>query len=194
MLSPWRGRTGGVVINTDSMQVYRDLRIITARPTSRKRQQAPHRLYGHVDAAVNYSVGRFLMDAQARWRPPRGGALPIFVGGTGLYFKVLLSGLAAVPPIPAEIRADVRGRLADTGVAPLYTELWERDPVTAARLMPNDRSRISPGAGGRAGDRALADRLAPGRHAAGARHREAVKLFLTPERKPWSSASKPGST
>ena len=68
--------------------------------------------------------------------------MPILVGGTGLYFKALTSGLAAVPPIPAEIRDEVRGRLESEGVAPLYAELLERDPTTAHRLMPNDRSRI----------------------------------------------------
>lgn len=175
---------GGVVINADSMQVYGDLRVITARPTVEEEQQAEHVLYGHVDAAENYSVGRWCVDAQNALDAAReAGRLAIVIGGTGLYFKMLLSGLAAVPPIPAEIRADVRGRLADTGVAPLYAELQTRDPVTAARLMPNDRSRIS---------RALEVVLATGRsltdwHQDGMPPvlgtEEAVKLFLTPERR-----------
>jgi tRNA dimethylallyltransferase len=135
---------GGVVINADSMQVYRDLRVITARPTAAEEARLPHRLYGHVDAAENYSTGRWCRDvAEVLDEAAREGSVPIFVGGTGLYFKALTSGLAAVPPIPADIREGVRGRLASEGVAPLYNELLERDPKTAHRLMPNDRSRIS---------------------------------------------------
>ena len=174
---------GGVVINADSMQVYRDLRVITARPTAAEEARVPHRLYGHVDAAENYSTGRWCRDvAEVLDDAAREGSVPIFVGGTGLYFKALTSGLAAVPPIPADIREGVRGRLASEGVAPLYNELLERDPKTAHRLMPNDRSRIS---------RALEVVLATGRslsdwHAhglppliAGAR---AAKVFITCER------------
>ena len=90
---------GGVIINADSMQVYRDLRIITARPTPAEERAVPHRLYGHVDAAENYSVGRWCVDAPAAVAQARSvGRLPILVGGTGLYFKTLIQGLAAVPP------------------------------------------------------------------------------------------------
>jgi tRNA dimethylallyltransferase len=136
--------TGGVIINADSMQVYRDLRIITARPTVEEEAQAPHQLYGHVDAAENYSVGRWTRDASNALAEAReAGQVPILVGGTGLYFKALTQGLAAVPPIPAEVRAAVRGRLESEGVAPLYAELLQQDPVTAHRLMPGDRSRIT---------------------------------------------------
>src|SRR5882757_10473826 len=110
-------RTGGVVINADSMQVYRDLRIITARPTPAEEALVPHRLYGHVDAAVNFSAGAWVADAakileqaQAEHR------LPIFAGGSGLYFKALTRGLSAVPPIPAEVREDVRARVERDGV------------------------------------------------------------------------------
>ncbi len=87
------------------MQVYRDLRIITARPTPAEEARVPHRLYGHVDAAENYSVGRWCTDAAAALDAPRSARAPaIIVGGTGLYFNALTRGLAAVPPIPAEIR------------------------------------------------------------------------------------------
>src|SRR5436190_21143742 len=87
----------GDIINADSMQVYRDLRIITARPTVEEEAQQPHRLYGHVDAAENYSVGRWLRDAQAAITEAReNGRVPIIVGGTGLYFTALTRGLAAV--------------------------------------------------------------------------------------------------
>jgi len=135
---------GGTIINADSMQVYRDLRIITARPSPADEARVPHLLYGHVDAAENYSVGRWCVDAQAAiTRVRQAGRLPILVGGTGLYFKALTKGLAAVPPIPASVRASVRDRLSADGVAPLYGELQRRDPATAQRLMPGDRSRIT---------------------------------------------------
>jgi tRNA dimethylallyltransferase len=137
-------KTGGVVINTDSMQVYRDLRIITARPTVAEEALAPHRLYGHVDAAVNFSAGawvadaaRMLSEAQAAHR------LPILVGGSGLYFKALTRGLSAVPAIPAEVRDGVRARLERDGVEALHAELAQRDPVSAERLKPRDRARIA---------------------------------------------------
>ena len=93
----------------------------------------PHRLYGHVDAAENYSVGQWCRDvAAALDEIAAQGRVPILVGGTGLYFKALTTGLAAVPPIPAEIRGQVRGRLESEGAAALYGELAEPDPATAA--------------------------------------------------------------
>src|SRR5260370_33578992 len=137
-------RLGGAVINTDSMQVYRDLRIITARPTPAEEARVPHLLYGHVDAAENYSVGRYVKDARAALdEAARAGRLPIFVGGSGLYFKALLSGLAAIPPVPPDIRAAMREQLAARGSAAMHAELQARDPVTAARLNPNDRTRVT---------------------------------------------------
>jgi tRNA dimethylallyltransferase len=176
-------RLNGVVINADSMQVYRDLRVITARPSKQEEARVPHRLYGHVDASVNYSVGAWRYDAnQVLEQAAQYGRVPILVGGTGLYFTILTKGLAAVPPIPADIRERVRGKLAREGVAPLYEELLERDPAAAHRLMPNDRSRIS---------RALEVVLATGRSLADW-HREgmpplidasrAAKVFVTCER------------
>jgi tRNA dimethylallyltransferase len=174
---------GGVVINADSMQVYRDLRIITARPTSAEEATVPHRLYGHVDAAENYSVGRWCVDAAAALKEAeRSGLRPILVGGTGLYFKALTQGLAAVPPVPGEVRAAVRTRLKDEGIAPLYEELRRRDPTNAERLMPGDRSRIT---------RALEVVLATGRsltdwHRDGMKPAvdatRAIKIFLKVER------------
>src|SRR6267154_1827580 len=113
----------GTIINADSMQVYGDLRVITARPTPAEEARAPHRLYGHVDAAENYSVGRWCGDARAALaEAERAGRRPILVGGTGLYFKALTRGLAAVPPIPADIRASVRERLKTEGVAALHAD------------------------------------------------------------------------
>ena len=136
--------TGGVVINADSMQVYRDLRIITARPTRADEALVPHRLYGHVDAAVNFSAGAWVNDAATALEEARTeGRLPIFIGGTGLYFKALTAGLSVVPPIPAEVREDVRARLERNGVEALHAELAARDPRAAERLNLRDRTRIA---------------------------------------------------
>ncbi len=137
-------QTGGVVINADSMQVYRDLRVLTARPTPQEEARVPHRLYGHVDAAVNFSAGSWVADAAAVLAEVRAqNRLLIFAGGSGLYFKALTRGLSAVPPIPTEIRDSVRARLERDGVEALHTELARRDPASAERLKPRDRSRIA---------------------------------------------------
>jgi tRNA dimethylallyltransferase len=166
-------KLGGTIVNADSMQVYRDLRIITARPLPEEEARVPHWLYGHVDAAENYSVGHWCRDmAEAVAEITAQGRIPILVGGTGLYFKVVTNGLAAVPPIPADIRAQVRRRLKDEGVAPLYAELIVRDPATAHRLMPNDRSRIS---------RALEVVLATGRSLTDW-HRDGLPALIDPNR------------
>jgi tRNA dimethylallyltransferase len=134
----------GVIINADSMQVYRDLRIITARPSLAEEARVAHRLYGHVDAAANFSVGAWVGDASAALAEARAqNQLPIFVGGSGLYFKALTRGLSAVPPIPPEIREGVRARLERDGVEALHTELARRDPQSAERLKPRDRTRIA---------------------------------------------------
>ncbi len=136
--------SGGVIINADSMQVYRDLRVITARPTPDEEGRVPHRLYGHVDAAVNFSAGSWVADAAAVLAEARAqNRLAIFAGGSGLYFKALTSGLSAVPPIPAEVREDVRARLERDGVEALHAELSLRDPASAERLKPRDRTRIA---------------------------------------------------
>jgi tRNA dimethylallyltransferase len=136
--------TGGVIINADSMQVYRDLRIITARPTLEEVARAPHRLYGHVDAAVNFSAGHWVADAaKVLAEACAQHRLPIFVGGSGLYFKALTRGLSAVPPIAVAIREEVRARLERDGVEALHAELEQRDPASAERLKPRDRTRIA---------------------------------------------------
>lgn len=173
----------GVVINTDSMQMYRDLRIITARPTAEEEALAAHRLYGSVDAAVNFSAGAYVEAAAGALAEARAaGRLPIFVGGTGLYFKALTRGLSAVPPVAAEVRDAVRLRLDRDGVLALHAELARHDPAGAARLAPADRSRIA---------RALEVVLATGRPLADW-HNQApppplpsegvVAVFLAPER------------
>jgi tRNA dimethylallyltransferase len=134
---------GGIVINADAMQVYRDLRILTARPSAAEEARVPHRLFGHVDAAETYSVGRWLRDvAPVLEEAARRGVLPIVVGGTGLYLKALTGGLAAIPPIPAAIREALRSRLADQGAGALHAELTLRDPMAAARLSAGDGVRI----------------------------------------------------
>jgi len=137
-------KLGGTIVNADSMQVYRDLRIITARPTPEEEARVPHRLYGHVDAAENFSVGRWCTEvADVLAATQREARVAIVVGGTGLYFSALTQGLAAVPPIPAQIRNEVRTRLASDGAEALHAELTQRDPVAAARLMPGDRARVT---------------------------------------------------
>jgi tRNA dimethylallyltransferase len=176
-------RLGGVIINTDSMQVYRDLAIITARPGAADAARAGHLLYGHVDAAENYSVGRFVADAAAALIQARTQSrVPVFAGGSGLYFKALTRGLAAIPPVDAAIRTAIRARLEAGGVAALHVELARRDPATAARLNPADRIRIA---------RALEVFEATGR-AISDWHRDGLppllepahvaKVFLAPER------------
>ena len=174
---------GAAIVNADSMQVYRDLRIITARPTPDEEKRVPHRLYGHVDAAESYSVGRWFGEAAAALTETTSRGQPaIMVGGTGLYFSTLTRGIAAVPPIPAEIRREVRGRLDAEGVTALHAELQLRDPAAAARLKPGDRARIT---------RALEVVLATGRsltqwHEDNMPARVdllgAVKIFLMPNR------------
>jgi tRNA dimethylallyltransferase len=137
-------KLGGTIVNADSMQVYRDLRIITARPTPEEEARVPHCLYGHVDAAENFSVGRWCTEvADVLAATQREARAAIVVGGTGLYFSALTQGLAAVPPIPAQIRNEVRTRLASDGAEALHAELTQRDPVAAARLMPGDRARVT---------------------------------------------------
>ena len=137
-------KAGGVVINTDSMQVYRDLRVLTARPSAEEETQVPHHLYGHVDAAVNFSAGAWVADAAKVLSDVRAQQrVPIFVGGSGLYFKALTRGLSAVPSIPAEVRDAVRARLERDGVEALHAELQRRDAVYAERLERRDRTRIA---------------------------------------------------
>jgi tRNA dimethylallyltransferase len=174
---------GGTVINTDSMQAYRDLRVVTARPGPEEEAAVPHLLFGHVDGAVNYSTGLWLTDALlALGKAKDAGRLPVFVGGTGLYFKALTQGLSAIPEVPKEVRAEVRAQAKVVSAADLYAKLLRSDPETAARLRPSDPQRIS---------RALEVFEATGKslasfHAARAAPlldpASAVAVFLAPER------------
>ena len=134
---------GGVVINADSMQVYREAPILTAQPGDADKARAPHLLYGHVSAAEAYSVGAWRDDAIKALAEARAmGRIPIFVGGTGLYFMALTDGLAEVPPTPPEIRDAARALLDDIGVEALHARLTDRDPLTASRLRPSDPQRV----------------------------------------------------
>jgi tRNA dimethylallyltransferase len=174
---------GGTIINADSMQVYRDLRLITARPSVEEERRMPHALYGHVDAAENYSVGAWRSEAAAELAmAERQSRAAIVVGGTGLYFNALTRGLTTMPPIPKQVRDDVRARLKSDGAAALHDELKRLDPHAAARLNRGDRARIS---------RALEVMVATGRSIRdwhedakpdGPDSLRAVRIFLSPER------------
>jgi len=176
-------RYGGVVVNADSMQVYRDLSIITARPSPAEVAATPHRLYGHVDGAVNHSAAAYANEVAALLRDLAGeGALPVLVGGTGLYFKALTEGLSEIPPVPEAVRADIRAFAERRDTDALHAELAARDPEMAARLRPSDRLRVM---------RALEVLAATGRSLAsfhGARRpgplagQSLLTLFLAPER------------
>lgn len=136
-------RHRGTIINADSMQVYGELAVLTARPGPADEARAPHRLYGMVPAREAYSVGRWLEDAGAALAEARrAGRLPILVGGTGLYFKALLEGFSQVPDIPDDIRAHWRNATPALGPQGLYRELLARDPAMALRLKPTDPQRI----------------------------------------------------
>ncbi|SEL55579.1 tRNA dimethylallyltransferase [Xaviernesmea oryzae] len=136
-------RHHGVVINADSMQVYDLLRVLTARPSDDEMGGVDHRLYGHVPPQQPYSTGDWLREAMALIDSlKKAGQLPIFVGGTGLYFKALTGGLAEMPTVPEVIRAGLRARLVEEGAPALHAELTRRDPQGAAVLKANDGQRI----------------------------------------------------
>jgi len=134
---------GGAIINTDSMQIYSGLEVLTAAPDAAERAAAPHFLYGALDPSQRCSVGRWarmaveaLADVRAR------GLTPIFVGGTGLYFRSLTEGLSAIPPVPAEIRARAEDLLKTQGNEGLLAHVAARDPETARGLRPTDTQRV----------------------------------------------------
>jgi tRNA dimethylallyltransferase len=174
-------RFGATIINADSMQVYADLRILTARPTIEDEGHAPHRLFGEIDGAVNYSVGRWAR--RVREILDGVGDAPVIVaGGTGLYFRALTEGLSQTPPTPEAVRAEVRRNAEGRASVELHAELAQRDPETASRLKTADRQRIL---------RALEVFTATGRPLAsfqGAREAPALRasewtgLFLAPDR------------
>ena len=165
------------------MQVYRDLRVLTARPTVEEEEAAPHRLYGHVDGAVNYSVGHYLGDlGRALDEADRARQIPIIVGGTGLYFKAMLEGLSDIPEVPAEVRERIRRESEGLAAPELHAALASKDPETACTLHPSDRLRIL---------RALEVHAATGRPILSFREERrpglltgvsVVRLFLSPDR------------
>ena len=133
-------RRNGVVINADSAQVYRDLRIVSARPTAQDEARAPHRLYGYRDGAEACSAADWAADAKAEIEAAQAaGQLPILVGGTGLYLRTLLEGIAPVPDIDPAIRRHVRS----LAVQEAHAALRDEDPAAAERLRPSDTSRIA---------------------------------------------------
>ncbi len=172
---------GAVIINADSMQVYADLRILTARPTLDEEASAPHRLFGEIDGAVNFSVGAWSRRA-VEILAEIGEKPAVFVGGSGLYFRALTEGLSDMPAVPAGVRERIRTEAEGRATADLHAELAALDPSTAVRLRPSDRQRTL---------RALEVLAATGRPLAsfqGARAApalppgECTALFLAPDR------------
>jgi tRNA dimethylallyltransferase len=137
-------RLNGVVINADSMQVYAEAPILTAAPDAAARARAPHLLYGHVGVRDAYSTGRYAADAARALDEARSmGRIPIFTGGTGLYFTALTEGLSDMPAIPDHVRAATRALLEGIGPEALHARLAQRDPETAAGLRPTDPQRVA---------------------------------------------------
>jgi tRNA dimethylallyltransferase len=136
-------RLDGTVINADSMQLYAELRVLTARPGPAEEAEAPHRLYGVVPAAEAMSAARWRALALAEIAAAHAaGRLPILVGGTGLYFAALTRGLADIPPVEAAVRQAARERHARLGGPAFHAELAARDPDSGARLQPGDTQRL----------------------------------------------------
>jgi tRNA dimethylallyltransferase len=134
---------GGTIINADSMQVYRDLAVLTAQPGAAERARAPHRLYGVIDAAEACSAGRWRALAMAEIERACGeGRVPIITGGTGLYLRALLEGLAPVPPVPATVRHEARALHARLGGPAFREALGALDPGAAQRLAASDTQRL----------------------------------------------------
>jgi len=137
-------RTGGEVINADSMQVYRDLSVLSARPGPDERAGVPHRLFGHVDGAEDYSVGRWLAEARPAIAAARErGAAPIVVGGTGLYFRALTEGLAETPDPGEDARREARRILETEGLEALAERAAALDPDAARRAGRGDPQRLA---------------------------------------------------
>ncbi len=134
---------GGTIVNADSMQVYAELSVLTARPSAADEARVPHRLYGHVSAQERYSVGRYQEEAAAALAEARNaGRIPIFAGGTGLYFDVLTKGLSPIPAIPSGVREATRRRFDEMGRDAFFAELQQRDPPTAGKLRISDTQRL----------------------------------------------------
>jgi tRNA dimethylallyltransferase len=182
-------RFDATIVNADSMQVYRDLRVLTARPSADDEAQAPHALFGVVDGAVNHSVGLWLAEASAAAAQVFAENRPVvFVGGTGLYFHALTEGLSDIPAVPPSVRAAIRAEAEELASPVLHAKLADLDPSTAARLRPSDRQRVL---------RALEVHAATGRSlsafqglrgAPSLEAREWAGLFLAPQREALNAA------
>ena len=134
---------GGEVVNADSMQIYRDLRVLTARPSAADEARVPHHLYGVADAADGWSVGRWLSAATAvLGEIAARGRIAVVVGGTGLYFRALTQGLADIPPVPAAVRQAVQDRYDAEGEGAFRARLAAVDSAAAQRIAPGDRQRL----------------------------------------------------
>lgn len=134
---------GGVVINADSMQVYQELRIVTARPDDAALSVAPHALYGALPAATRCSAGMWRgMAVNEIEKAGAANLLPVVVGGTGLYLKALTEGIAAIPDVPAEAVEQVTAWIEASGIDAGRQRLWDVDPETAERLKVIDRQRL----------------------------------------------------
>ncbi len=132
-------REDAMVINADSAQVYRDLPVLSAQPSDKERGAVPHRLLGYLDGAENGTAARWAADAKTQIEAAWGEArLPILVGGTGLYLRTLLGGIAPIPPIDPAVRSEIRA----LPVAKAYAALQSEDPAMAERLNPGDTTRV----------------------------------------------------
>ena len=137
-------RLGGEVINADSMQVYSDVQVISARPTEEDMAGVPHHLFGYVDPGLRYSTGEWLEAARGVIKKlQRQNRRAVFVGGTGLYLLALTQGLSDIPPVPDEIRAEVRTISEAEGADGLRARLMPHDPELAERLGTGDRQRLA---------------------------------------------------
>ncbi len=136
-------RLEALIVNADALQVYADWRVLSARPSVQEEARAPHLLFGHVDAAERYSVGRWLRDAVETLRALQAqDKRVIVVGGTGLYFRALTQGLAEIPDLPEEVSSHITARIETEGTEALHAELRAVDPDSAARISPGDPTRI----------------------------------------------------
>ena len=135
--------TGGEIVNADALQLYGDLRILSARPSPADEARAPHHLFGMVDGADGWSVGRWLEAATAALAAIAARDRPaIMVGGTGLYFRALTEGLADIPPVPKPVRLMAQERFDSAGEAAFRDDLRVRDPAAEARIATGDRQRL----------------------------------------------------
>jgi tRNA dimethylallyltransferase len=140
----WAEKTGGIILNADSMQLYADVPTLTARPDAAEEARAPHRLYGHLDGRTLWSTGDWLRAARPFITEALSGGPPLcIVGGTGLYFNALVHGLAEIPDIDEAVRSEARAAYDEMGEENLRALLRQHDPEAEARIMPNDQQRLS---------------------------------------------------